>query len=111
MTCPHSALRGEGRGRKYPNCADKQYIKFGQKGRGVKKSQTFADVIYGSPLIKAAGFTECVRYGILPKSLSTYALNDLVTSYIYFRNTRDSLLTLSAKMGKIIERRLRETRA
>ena len=42
------ALRGEG-GQKNPNFADKQYIKFEQKG-GVKKSQTFADVIYSRPL-------------------------------------------------------------
>ena len=44
-----SALRG-GVG-KYPKFADKQSIKFGQRGEGVKKSQNFADVIYGSLLI------------------------------------------------------------
>ena len=43
-----SALRGEGV-RKYPNFADKQYIKFGQRGEGVKKSRNFADILYGSP--------------------------------------------------------------
>ena len=44
-----SALRREGV-RKYPNFANKQYIHFGQRGRGVKKSQHVADVIYVSPL-------------------------------------------------------------
>ena len=37
--------------KKYPKFADKQYIKFRQRGReGFKKSENFADVINGSPL-------------------------------------------------------------
>ena len=45
-----SALRTEVK--KYPKFADKEYIAFGQRGRGegVKKSENFADVIYGSNL-------------------------------------------------------------
>ena len=36
--------------KKYPKFVDKQYIKFRQSGGGgVKKSENFADVIYGSP--------------------------------------------------------------
>ena len=45
-----STLKGGGGVRKYPNFADKQYIKLGQKREGVKKSQKISDVIYGSPL-------------------------------------------------------------
>ena len=36
-----STLKGGGGVRKYPNFADKQYIKYRQRGLGVKKSQTF----------------------------------------------------------------------
>ena len=45
---PHRGGRGA---EKYLKFAYKQYIKFGQSvgGGGVKKSENFADVIYGSP--------------------------------------------------------------
>ena len=33
--------------KKYPKFADKQYIEFGQREEGLKKSENFADVIYG----------------------------------------------------------------
>ena len=48
----HDVSSEEGRGgKKYPKYADKHDIKFGQRGEGgVKKSEHFADVIYGSPL-------------------------------------------------------------
>ena len=44
-----SAQRGEG-GSKNSQFADKQSIKFGQRGRGDKKSENIEDVIHGSPL-------------------------------------------------------------
>ena len=38
-------------GQKIPQICNKQYIKFGQRGEGkAKKSEKFADIIYGSPL-------------------------------------------------------------
>ena len=65
-----SAQRGRGV-RKYPNFADKQYIKLGQRREGVKKSQKISDVIYGSPLGGEKGVIVCAngRPGQSPSAL------------------------------------------
>ena len=45
-----SSQKGEERGEKYSQCADKHYLNFVEGGGGGKKSKELVDVLYEMPL-------------------------------------------------------------